>query len=519
MAAPLQLTNAIGAGTVRLKQCSIADTIVPGTFKVLENKHSASPTIIAFGELQKPLGISGAVWATLNKSVAMKCSFPKQEPTDYGLLVEVDMYKAVAELVRRNYTPNIVLYIDSWRCTVPQLLAGMPPEARAAFTRAYFSAWSLQIIQNRIAVDPDNETLLALENNRAALYRAIKKMEDDLRKNTSISDAERQRRKDEIAQAQIPYELALQEEELFESQLKIKAAEKHMETDVVNVLLTEKSQGTSLMQIVQDKLATEEELFAILFQVIFTLHILAAIGIRQADLHTGNVFVDPFSPAGAQFAYVLEPEAGKHYYLVPAKHIIKIYDWDFGGIYDPILGFPAIKNLEMIQHNTCASQSACGRNAKADLYRVLLFVYRRTAYPKIKAFIEKVININLLSRDNSHFDALCKILPSERGLDIEQCPPRTKIEPELGFQWGRQCDNTATQGWEPPACWVLSPAEALRLPEFARWHKRFTGRPLETPYVYGLWTHRAPRERYVNPPAPTSFIDTMAGWLLSSVIE
>jgi len=521
MAAPIQLTNAIGAGTVKLKQCSIADAMVPGTFKVLKNKDTASPTIVAFGQLQQPFGISDAVWPTLNQNVAMKCSFPNHNYTkyfeNYGLAAEIAMYKAVAELIRRNYTPNIVLYVDSWRCPLSNFVDGIPESARKQFMKQYME----------LLLDDERGTLTISKNpektklwdEASILSQEYGKLTTQLNNNRfTMSPTEIQDLEGRIDESRTKWKAAQAAHNDLEAKLELEAGMAYMKTDVVDVLLTEQSQGKSLRQAIAEQKLSESEVFALLFQLIFTLHVFSVIGIRQSDLHTGNVFVDQYMPPAAQFAYVLDPaQQGKStYYLVPATHIVKIYDFDFGGIYDPILGFPKIMNEQMVLNRGCSAQSACGRNAKADMFRVLAFLWRQMvdnqSYPKVRQFIEKVVNINLL--EQRKIMDLCVWKNHKLLVDQAQCPPKTKVDMGLTY-----CSLDHPEGWVAPDCWVLSPLESLSLPEFDQWRKAFNGKALDTPYVYGLWPDQGVRQRFIQGDQASSWVDSIAQKMLSYVIE
>jgi hypothetical protein len=244
--------------------------------------------------------------------------------------------------------------------------------------------------------------------------------------------------------------------------------------------------------------------------------VFSVIGIRQSDLHTDNVFVD--QQPSAQFAYVLDPaQRGKStYYVVPVTHIVKIYDFDFGGIYNPQLGFSPITNQQMILSGNCSTQSACGRNAKADIFRALTRLWRQMvenkSYPRVRQFIEKVVNINLLEQEK--IQTLCIWEKNRLLIDQAQCPSKTKVD--MGKT---NCSEDHPEGWEAPDCWVLSPLEALSLPEFKQWRKQFNGTAVGTPYVYGLWPDQGVRQRFIQGDQASSWVDNIAQKMLSYIIE
>jgi len=137
----------------------------------------------------------------------------------------------------------------------------------------------------------------------------------------------------------------------------------HPRTDLPLIILEiEQAKGQTFDEWMPS--ASADELRAAIFQVLWTLHVIGQIGLRHGDLHTANIFVKPRRGPN-RMAYRL----GKDWFALKTNVFVQIFDWDFGGIYEPSFGFVAIDNAK--SSKTCSQYSTCGRNLKADLYTFL----------------------------------------------------------------------------------------------------------------------------------------------------
>lgn len=94
----------------------------------------------------------------------------------------------------------------------------------------------------------------------------------------------------------------------------------------LNVLMTEWITGKSLGDVIAGDFGlTTTDLMSILFQTAYTVSQLAAIGVQQNDMHPGNVYIHRL-PAPTYLSYF--NSYSSKYYLVPARYLVKIYDFD-----------------------------------------------------------------------------------------------------------------------------------------------------------------------------------------------
>ena len=94
----------------------------------------------------------------------------------------------------------------------------------------------------------------------------------------------------------------------------------------LNVLMTEWITGKSLSDILSAEVElTEVDVLSIFFQVAWCVQQLAAIGVQQNDLHAGNVYVHRLGRP--TYLSYFDGYSNK-YYLLPARYLVKIYDFD-----------------------------------------------------------------------------------------------------------------------------------------------------------------------------------------------
>lgn len=520
----LILRNFVREKKALIKKCNLEENLIPGSFKVLENKSSASHSIIAFGELARLEDVwpgkyqVNDMWSQIpNKKVAMKISFPELS-NDVGLNVEIAMYKQVSNALERHYTPNLTGFIDSWQCKWSDLLSGVS-EANRAIMMKDFRKFAGKFYFPKFDIEPflsDNARKLLAENQQILkqIYKRvaelIKQYEGlSLKQQKGIEGQEIDRELDQLRADRKPLEQyrddILANEKREYQKLKI---DQVFKTAVANVLITEKSQGLSLYEAVRDQILSQEDLLAVLFQIVYTLDVLYKLGVRQGDLHSGNVFVDR-TDNSPSLAYVPEPRLSGRvdYYLIPGKWLAKIYDWDFGGIYSS-KELDIVTNPDMIKYDTCSTQSSCGSNSKADLFRLLLTLYRiasiPSSYPQVAKLIETIIHPKIL-KDGRWFEtylSMPSVDKSKNQLDPNICPSKQDPNARLSGSY-----TIPPQAWQPLDCWVMSPKQILALPEFSKWKKAFTGATIETPYVYGFWRSNQEANRFNPYLGPSDLVD------------
>jgi len=363
---------------------------------------------------------------TTSENVVIKISFPDiYNYENSGLLSEIELYKTINTLLIHKFTPNVAKYIGFWECNINSLMNTIITDQRKIF----------------------------------------KKSLDEIYQNNPYGDVD--------------------------------------ENSNANMLVIEKINGISFDNYV-DSTQDEKSIIALIFQVIYTLNVFNVVGIRHGDLHMGNIMIDStHSNTSRRFGnaikgnitnnakyitYVLEPSIKKtgSYYNIPSNVLAKIYDWDFGGIYNPVFNFPKIDNIKA--DDMCNSISSCNRNTKGDLYTFLgtLWYKLKSAnkYQNIISFIERNINIDLLmfgmpgdSVPGPTFDKL-------GGFHFRLCngPLVYDLEKSLLIHTGNKC----TSDWEPPNELIKMPYDILSDQIFDQWKHTGVIRN-HSNNIYGIW--------------------------------
>lgn len=356
-------------------------------------------------------------WKGLPRQVALKVYYSYSPKKLKIINVEVELYKVMNELFLDYWTPHVVLYVDDWQCTFGSLFLGDGAGASAQ-----------------------------LRNKLAARKQRVRQA------------AGKERRKASEQLKAIEYFLATPQ------------------SARARVIMLERGEADVYTWIDSGRLSSQD-LNAILFQVVWTLYIFDRIGLRHGDLHPGNVLVD-FTSAAQTIAYVpLPSEEFAEYYELSSRFMSKIFDWDWGGIYDGA----GLTNPKARKY--CVTMSTCGHNTKADLYTFLTSIHayiRGDRFAATRRKIEEIIDTRLI-----------------------EFAPRFK---DFGGEKHRLCrgpfadgchmeflGNTCAGAWNPPDCLVLAPLDALAVLAPAR--KRLPRKPA-TQEVYGYFVENEERERF-----------------------
>ncbi len=102
----------------------------------------------------------------------------------------------------------------------------------------------------------------------------------------------------------------------------------------INVLITDKSIGVPLSDVMDNKKISSDDLVIIFYQVFRTLYVFGQEGLVHHDLHHGNILVETFDEP-YELAYHDEPL--HRIYKTRNKHVIKIFDFDRSSIYHPLI--------------------------------------------------------------------------------------------------------------------------------------------------------------------------------------
>ena len=132
----------------------------------------------------------------------------------------------------------------------------------------------------------------------------------------------------------------------------------------ISLLLLEKIVGDEVMtlEVLQDRASRDDELKnnvfpQVMFQIIFSLAIMAEFELAHNDLHCGNILVVKHSKPVERYYKV-----GRQIYKIHTKYVPYIFDWDYA--YCAYLG-----PNEKLNYLYCAQLNICNKfNPRADLY-------------------------------------------------------------------------------------------------------------------------------------------------------
>jgi hypothetical protein len=228
-------------------------------------------------------------------------------------------------------------------------------------------------------------------------------------------------------------------------------------------------------------------------------------------------------------AYVLDAQdPERHFYRVPSRKLALIYDWDFGGLYEPHAPFGELRNARTMRE--CAKWSACGRNSKADAFTLLSTLWWNSivgneladSFPRVQALLERSIKWQLMAFASAFglpqyggFEyRLCKGPlpdacpgPQQPVAQLLQQAARSGHRSSQGLQQAARSGHRSSQGlqpspceapWEPPDCWMLTPLAMLQDEVFAPWRYSAQERHPPVDNVYGLWPDDETKEAAVQ---------------------
>lgn len=423
-----------------------------------------SASRIAFGSLNKPSTLTQAEWEEINPKVVLKISQPLWEID--GLKEEAEIYQAISKFILSNYySPNIVLCLAVSECDFD-------------FSKFWFNEQNKAIMTEWFR-DTDPPWMILAERKMTMLKRA---------KKTEQVAAE-------LAKFQPEYE------RLFEKYTQLR--ELPDDKQKIRMVVTERIFGESLASYVDRNLISDEDLVLIVYQVLFTLSIFNHFGIRHGDFHPNNLLVQRLEvPSLLAYVTDTQPVAGSRYTMFETKWVAKIFDWDFGGIYETLAPLKDVINNQAIIEGFCSEQAACGRNDKADMTRLLLSVYdamsprqdidyagKLDKYPKFARLIETIYDRRIIA--NFHKGLLGMNKPAD--VAPGECPADVKSE--------NLYIALPHQPWtDAPDCWIKPIKEILTLPVFQPYQYKFdpSKSNIGTRFIYGLWPDQSTREKWIG---------------------
>jgi hypothetical protein len=276
--------------------------------------------------------------------------------------------------------------------------------------------------------------------------------------------------------------------------------------DLLRFLVLERGRGASLEAMMKNGTIDEDKLMTTIFQLLYTIDCLNRRYMRHGDLHSGNVFVDQLTDASTSLAYIpYFSNDSLLWFSVPTNGFVpKIYDWDFGGVYNPKPGqktpteaWPMPPRQIINEHaiNFCNSVSSCGYNQKADTFTLLSSLYQMPEtqqFHRFQEFVRRSIDPRLLefqfNEVDGYIDRLCSgVIRDDFNSDCSDLSKYGNIRIR-----GGKCNGP----WEPSDCLMRTPAQMMLDDAFLPYRRTtdpddndgtFAIPWQTTPYVYGNW--------------------------------
>jgi len=347
------------------QQCTLANFM--DEVRVLESKEkkSVSDSILIKGQIDLMEHESPG-----EPNVIIKLFFNSTDPYKNSLVVEEQIYRQVLSLLYYNkHTPNLVPYLGSFVCNTGNLKV----IEQSPFTEDLYD---------------DEELELKQQINKLKFQRYKKRLFDGL---TTIY------------------------------QEKNKYNERQ-----ANLLVLEYSKGIPLYQ----WLATHsnEDVFDVVFQILYTLTCFYNFGLKHNDLHFFNILIEELEEPKTLY-FKFHPN-NKYVIKLHTKFIPKIFDFDRSSI----IGFGVSRNLTL-DRDYCIPYGECNNNdnLKYDIYEFLILLENRLRQTHFSIdfynFIAKCIDFNYVHRPDVKLDSRPHLLThTQRPTDKEIANPRLCLD-------------------------------------------------------------------------------------------
>jgi hypothetical protein len=160
-----------------------------------------------------------------------------------------------------------------------------------------------------------------------------------------------------------------------------------------HLLITEAASGSPVEKWIAQPHSLQE-IKDVLFQIYYTLMCFNQIGFMHADLHGGNVFVDP-NKDGTELVFILGENM---MYRCKPAYITKIYDFDRSWkIPSPYPGFKeGIKNEIVFDEFSNIYGDKYMMDPYFDVARINYYMVKNAANPQVAALIQQWTNVEAL---------------------------------------------------------------------------------------------------------------------------
>lgn len=431
---------------LRAQRCDLGKLFVANTGRVYSSREKASmsDSIIAAGVLAPPQEFALdprylEAWQRMKCDVVAKITFPRLDaPPMRGkiaaLEAEVRLYDFLTELVRTDVTPNLVIGLAHYRCT----LQNMRNASNATLANDLSAEVNAIYLVNKVVPRPsDPVRVLLLERGRGCDLSSCLKA-------------------NKLSGEQL---MSLLFQVLFTLHALARRGVRHGDLHAGNVFVDLLGDRNTKLAYFLDTNTYFE---------VPTLGVLAKV----YDWDWGGV-------------YAAESNAS-----VSASQSVRLKKRKYGPTSDAWPMPPAlVLNDTPCDPEESVSTAACGTSGELDAYTLLTFLYHETPAKEVPAFsqfVRKVINVNLLSiaPDMGNYGGfnyrLCK------GVAQERCD----VAPDQMIAADAQCRGFG----QPKACHVMPIVEMLQQPEFAQFRHSLRARYPQTEYVFGDWQSKQQRD-------------------------
>jgi len=139
------------------------------------------------------------------------------------------------------------------------------------------------------------------------------------------------------------------------------------------------------------------DIFAILFQIFYTLKVFSQLGLSHNDLHGGNVFL---VPATSHVRYYQTSDTD--FYRVESEWEARIFDFDRGSKVATSFDSNEVENHGLTVGRYCEMYGQCnGVNERAEIYPLLATFnsFLQRSSPEINSMIDEIAPRELLERN------------------------------------------------------------------------------------------------------------------------
>lgn len=161
-----------------------------------------------------------------------------------------------------------------------------------------------------------------------------------------------------------------------------------------NVLVLERPSHITTLAKWLKEVHSEDELTAVIYQVLFTLLNFEVYKLRHNDLHFGNIFVQQNVIPGENVYAEFQIKGEARY--VPVNWVPLIYDFDRGSV-----AHPSFSENTMLTGEFCRKLAQCNDpNPKYDAFSFLCYLSKCQKFPSVMKFISDCVSQDLLLTQN-----------------------------------------------------------------------------------------------------------------------